>query len=1274
MTSEEEIGYYPFPNVNLEENIGERYQIPAELQNQDPFHWLVKELIEKRVISDENLNPTEDNLEPRYISKEVAVFGLMDKEWSHFHAIKNEPGYNYIFKVWLQLLREQVSQGKRSVRILRLESFGDEEQRATEVWNKLSQILCEELTNFCKNEKINSHYNDIFKLSDAYSEINSFNVKYESILTLICKESIRILFSQSKETKLNWRSYFRTMKKGQVEKFFDDIEDEEMKSSDFKLKQDLIDYIMDNIVTNNDESSKFSETTRSLPIPDFINKIITFTEKILKRHIHKLPNNKMFENYAYYSQLVDTFDPDSPNFGHAHGPSWKVKTLDWRIRRATEKFAVKILEILICNLKWMRIEKGSNFDILHHYAEDKAVKMIDGNNIPNMIYFTNEVFNPALIPNKVSEARKRSKAFNPALHINEPHSIFRFFDRDARHWMFCNPVKHTVNKKGGTIQKSTRNTVSRNTSKSLKNYNVKGTWGEKWNRKWPQLVENIDQDVCDALNNLQNTQWEINLDLLNFLTDGFKITHSKVPYQQGNNLINLMPFIFKRFDINEDEMSKLPKYRQREIKRYRNLKLEEIRDTLKSIFRVIRNGDNIFWQPWNICFRGRLHSNSVLSPQKGDFSKAIIRFKEWKTLGESGWKWLRIHVCNLLSDVDLEEFFNNSETGLLWKSNLQIKKKSFNSRIKWIDEHLESIIYLSENIHNPIILDKLGVNLEELIKPKGEVFQRLAAILEFERVVMEYREKGDWNQVKSGLPIHFDASCNGFQHVSALLQDSDLARKVNLLKPEDGRGGVEDLYGEVAEYAKSVFEKGENSNLREYLQKNKHILGVDEEDVFEFREIFTRSLAKRPTIAKGYGQNKVQVVADGITSWKDNSSPPRIKYHDNDWAHYLSNSKSKECRICKKWNNKKRLRKNVKKRVYKFETLDELREHNNKNHKVPVWHIESPLYKNLKSEKIRAKIDSREWCSVIQMEIATHTAQDLKDAIDYVTNDSFGTLGGDKLKPLMKEFFLTYNRDDLVAICKQNEIELKGNETIPTLQKRILKKDILIENNLLSWSVPGSDGLKITYFKENKTDLQSINATNDKVEDLEYLLEAARLVHPSANYQSLEEVLDRYEDIDQTQKTWKSSLGKILLYHLIEDDQSSSYNPKEVGKLKSNIFDIAYTISAHRAEDTKLKSPESGITANFVHSLDAAHMRYVINSMADSGIKDFWAVHDDFGTHAADIDTMMRIIREEFVELHKGKNIDWWLRQMHEDCEYADGAGIGDFDLDLVLESEYFVN
>ena len=113
-------------------------------------------------------------------------------------------------------------------------------------------------------------------------------------------------------------------------------------------------------------------------------------------------------------------------------------------------------------------------------------------------------------------------------------------------------------------------------------------------------------------------------------------------------------------------------------------------------------------------------------------------------------------------------------------------------------------------------------------------------------------------------------------------------------------------------------------------------------------------------------------------------------------------------------------------------------------------------------------------------------------------------------------------------------------------------------------------------------DTQTINATISKVNDLEYLVQAARLLHPGANYQTVEEILARYEGIDKTQKTWLSSLGKILLYHLIEDDLPDSYNGEEIEDLQSKIFDIAYTISAHRPEDTKLVSPESGITANFV--------------------------------------------------------------------------------------------
>ena len=55
-----------------------------------------------------------------------------------------------------------------------------------------------------------------------------------------------------------------------------------------------------------------------------------------------------------------------------------------------------------------------------------------------------------------------------------------------------------------------------------------------------------------------------------------------------------------------------------------------------------------------------------------------------------------------------------------------------------------------------------------------------------------------WNQA---LPVHLDASCNGFQHIAfALTRNEELAKEVNVLnKGENAKG---DLYKEVAETAK----------------------------------------------------------------------------------------------------------------------------------------------------------------------------------------------------------------------------------------------------------------------------------------------------------------------------------------------------------------------------------------------------------------------------------------------------------------------------------------
>ena len=61
-------------------------------------------------------------------------------------------------------------------------------------------------------------------------------------------------------------------------------------------------------------------------------------------------------------------------------------------------------------------------------------------------------------------------------------------------------------------------------------------------------------------------------------------------------------------------------------------------------------------------------------------------------------------------------------------------------------------------------------------KPKSEIFQRIF-LIEFVRIHDVYAEK-DWDKVESGLPVHLDASCNGFQHIAALTQNEELAKEV----------------------------------------------------------------------------------------------------------------------------------------------------------------------------------------------------------------------------------------------------------------------------------------------------------------------------------------------------------------------------------------------------------------------------------------------------------------------------------------------------------------
>jgi DNA-directed RNA polymerase len=58
----------------------------------------------------------------------------------------------------------------------------------------------------------------------------------------------------------------------------------------------------------------------------------------------------------------------------------------------------------------------------------------------------------------------------------------------------------------------------------------------------------------------------------------------------------------------------------------------------------------------------------------------------------------------------------------------------------------------------------------------------------------------------------------------------------------------------------------------------------------------------------------------------------------------------------------------------------------------------------------------------------------------------------------------------------------------------------------------------------------------------------------------------------------------------------------------------------------------SGISPNFVHSLDASHLMLTVNRCQDFGIQNFSCVHDSFGTLAADAGRLAYYLRESFIE------------------------------------------
>ena len=1304
--------FYLHPSTTFEENIGEPYEVPQKDEDKTWNSWLKDELVEKqicRIAENGDLVPI---FSP---DGQGALFGENQETYEHMHRIKNEPGYNYVYRVWLQFLYDQMVRGERSTRVLRLSSFGDEFSQSMNKWRDLSKNLTEVITNdFTKRmhggrdkENIKGTYiGDVFELleiNDTLSPLTDDNSRYEEDSTLesVSRSVIKNLISKSQFKNLSRFKIFQNMRRSELNEFADNALDGEKfySASEFKNKKTLIKVLIEENIDPPDYEKLRHEISVCIPVPILFNDICIGVESLLKKILYKI-NNVSEENDVLFALIPQNIremaDPNNPTLGRLRfdgqeNTAIRGKSRDWIISRAAETFSLEIIRILVSDLAWISIEEGEHLDVEIHYDEETADELIQQNHIPNMIYFS-RIFMGEL-------------TVEPA--NNEPHPIFRMMKSNTMRWMYCEPEDHSIYSPGGFIHNNSKSSILqeqivRNLSKHKVKIGTK-TKQETWNMDWPERTQ-LGVDSCEALNSLQKTQWEVNLDLLNRITNGFKITNPEVEIRNpdgsltDNGKIILKDFISDAFDYDKSEKYNSSKAeRKKEIEEATVVKLREINEILQSCFKAIRNGDNVFWHPWKCDWRGRFNSVSkFLSPQGSDLSKAMIRFKQWKILNEEGWKWFKIHVCNYISGLDFSDYFAEDDT-FSWDEPDGYKNRSFSEREKWTDRHSKEIMYISKNFEDETVKQILGISLEDLLSPKPEVFQRLSIIIEFNRLCEEYDRVKDWSKIKSGMPIHLDATCNGYQHVSAILRNRNLAEKVNLLAPEEGQLERCDLYSDIAFHAKNEFSEG-RSRTRGFLDKNSETLNLTPDKILEFENIFNRNLMKTPTLAVGYGAKSPKNRMKQLISKNGKLTTTKSGFLiNNDWnykyAFENSKAKPKYNKLTMKVQKPITYNKDVKIKVtltewFKqnlpdadlelystktkminklleekilpphnlvckenkcgkfFPTEKEFKKHV-RTHRVEIIHEDSTLFRSLPAF-CKDHISERNWPADLQIKFAESVAKDVMNSINVVTNFSFDRIGKERLNRLQ--------------------------ENLKERQK------------LVSWNMPDENGIRIYSYKPEK---KRANASKnfDKLAKEKILLNAYKLLMDKDSEENVElDGIKSWADIDKSEEekdidTISNRIAKKLLTELVTKITSGNVTSltkrTEIKNSISSLFEMAYTISRNRYEDMYIRKDDyrTGVVANFIQSCDAAHMRNVINSMAKRGMNNIWSVHDSFGTHAADISEMREIIIEEFVKLHSDKGIDDWCSSMDDTWEFnPEQEEWDELDIQDILRSEYMIS
>lgn len=401
------------------------------------------------------------------------------------------------------------------------------------------------------------------------------------------------------------------------------------------------------------------------------------------------------------------------------------------------------------------------------------------------------------IENSLSENKTKISVIGPTLKIKNIFYLKKAFVLPNKIPMIIKPKEYK------------REVINNKKREELGGYLLNGEYYSNeiiipnWRSRELSRIE--DKNIIyKTINNMSSVGYKINKNVLDFIRLNDK--------RLGLTMLNLT----HPLEIKSKENSKLYKWEKIELERF--LSKRSVQENIIGLADVYENIP-IFYIPVRMDYRGRIYCEvDYLNYQGTDLAKSLLLFSKGEKIlksNDSAIEYLKILGANC---------FGNS-----------LDKKSFIDRIKWVDENLYNI----RNFENG-----------ELISKAESKFMFISFCFEFNRWLDCLNDSNSTHFI-TYLPVQLDASCNGYQHISMLVQDIDLGKHLNLTKSKR-----DDIPNDFYSFISSYLDEYYNYVLNEGVFKE-----TSKENILRLKDLnITRSILKRAIMTIPYNASSIQLI------------------------------------------------------------------------------------------------------------------------------------------------------------------------------------------------------------------------------------------------------------------------------------------------------------------------------------------------------------------------------------------------------------------------------